>query len=184
MLNNVILSGTQITYDILEQLHEEAKSYMSATNCKIRPSATMPTVVFYTFEKALAEAKAEGIKMSEEELWFRYNQVEAAYNPIDHIIYLKENQPVTTCLLIHELVHSLQPVEMLLEAIKDNSDQLRLDTLFEAEAYSLQAMHEGNMLEYFLNKSIEKGYDDPHEYLMYSWHNRGKNHIMDIINNK
>ena len=177
---NKILTAQEVTTEVLATLQAEAKKYMTALGCHIRSNVTVPAVRVLTFVEALKQARDEGITDSEESLKVRFDAIEACYSATDHTIYLKDTTVITESLLVHELVHSLQDEQTLIDACKDTTDQLRLDTFFEAEAYTIQGLFEEKALTTFLNKAKGMGIT-PYHLLQVNWNENGKAAILNII---
>lgn len=177
---NKILNAQEVTVELLTALQAEAKKYMSALGCNIRNNATVPEVYVLTFEEAVKQAREEGIRDSEESLKARFDSLEACYSAADHAVYLKDTTVITESLLVHELVHSLQNEDALIEAGRDCSDTLRLNTWFEAEAYTIQGLYEAKALETFLAQARKMNVL-PYQLLQLNWKEKGRDAIEALV---
>ena len=148
-----------LSSEVLEEIRSNVKELMLAAGCEVFNTPT-PSIKFYTFEQAVAEAIEEGLDLTLEQMKEIFAVLEGGYDAKKNILCLKEGEVITESLIFHEMVHSFQDRAVLIKACEDLSDPVRLDSTFEAEAYGLQFLWELQQ-----SAGITKA-EDPYQALM------------------
>lgn len=178
-MNNYTITAENLNQSVYN-IRLDVMNIMEQVGMYIDPNATTPDVKLISWEEALQEARDENDPRSEQELKKLYDSICGFYNPKDNSIYLKTDTAPTASLLAHELCHSFQDKQTLIDATQDNDDLRRLDSVFEAEAYSVQAIFETGELSRLLEKARSTGMT-PYAFLMDSWNKRGRYELENII---
>ena len=181
MFNQVTYTQETLHPLVLSALRFQVAVLMARFGCQTDPLAPVPKVRFLSFEEAVAEARAEGIDWSIDKLRQRYDAIEGGYDAKTNTLYFKEGQVISESLLVHELVHSWQKKEVLIEAGKDISDPFRLDSSFEMEAYTLQYFWEINGIETALRRASLLN-RTPYQHLTWFWESGHRQFIESLIN--
>ena len=178
-MNNYTITAENLNQSVYN-IRLDVMNIMEQVGMYIDPNATTPHVVFMDWEDALKSAREEGLTTPEHELKEMFDSVAGMYNPVENTIYLKRDGSTTASLLAHELCHSLQDKQTLINATQNKDDLHRLDSVFEAEAYSVQAIFETGELSRVLEKARSNGMT-PYAFLMDSWNKRGRYELENII---
>ena len=181
MFNQVTYTQETLHPLVLSALRFQVAVLMARFGCQTDPLAPMPKIRFLSFEEAVAEARSEGIDWSIEKLRQRYDAIEGGYCAKTNTLYFKEGQVISESLLVHELVHSWQNKEVLIEAGKDITDPFRLDSNFEMEAYTLQYFWEINGVEIALRRASLLN-RTPYQHLTWFWESGHRQFIESMIN--
>ena len=178
-MNNYTITVENLNQSVYN-IRLDVMNIMEQIGMYIDPNATTPHVVFMDWEDALKSAREEGLTTPEHELKEMFDSVTGMYNPVENTIYLKHDGSATASLLAHELCHSLQDKQTLINATQNKDDLRRLDSVFEAEAYSVQAIFETGELPRVLEKARSNG-TTPYAFLMDNWKKNGRREIENII---
>ena len=170
-MNNYTITAENLNQSVYN-IRLDVMNIMEQVGMYIDPNATTPHVVFMDWE--------EGLTTPEHGLKEMFDSVAGMYDPTENIIYLKRDGSITASLLAHELCHSLQDKQTLINATQNKDDLHRLDSVFEAEAYSVQAIFETGELSRLLEKARSTGMT-PYAFLMDSWNKRGRYELENII---
>lgn len=178
-MNNYTITAENLNQSVYN-IRLDVMNIMEQVGMYIDPNATTPHVVFMDWEDALKSAREENDPRSEQELKKLYDSICGFYNPKDNSIYLKTDTAPTASLLAHELCHSFQDKQTLINATQNKDDLHRLDSVFEAEAYSVQAIFETGELSRVLEKARSNGMT-PYAFLMDNWKKNGRREVENII---
>lgn len=169
MMAMTVYTEETLRLEVVAPIRQRVRDMMFAFGCDVSGfSKPDPVICFLTFEEAVQEARAEGYNMPVEELRKRFNQMEGGFDIQNNRLCFKKGSTVGEDLLVHELIHSCQNAEVLLELSKDISDPFRLGTFIEMEAYMLQYFWAVGIVERSLTRArvLER---TPYEHMVNWW---------------
>lgn len=166
-----------LSSEVLEEIRSNVKELMLAAGCEVFNTPT-PSIKFYTFEMAVEEAIAENVPLTMEQMKEHYKLMEGGFDAKNNILCLKADTVIEESLIFHEMVHTFQNQAVLIEACKDVSDPVRLNTSFEAEAYGLQFLWE------LQNTKLVTKSDEPYKALMNFYNTTVKPAVANFIQTK